>query len=96
MVRRRARRARPVSVVVDRPARSEVVARRRYAPTRLITKRGAGRMNDVYVIEIWLGERLNVRNVYAADADDALHTHELHYPGEHIVSVQRGDGLSVR
>ena len=32
--------------------------------------------------------------VYAADADDALQTHALHYPGEHIVSMQRGDGLS--
>jgi hypothetical protein len=53
-------------------------------------------MNDVYIIESWFGERLNVRQVYAADADDALQTHELHYPGEHIVSVQRGDGLSVR
>jgi hypothetical protein len=38
--------------------------------------------------------RLNVRHVYAADADDALQTHALHYPGEHIVSMQRGDGLS--
>jgi hypothetical protein len=38
----------------------------------------------------------SVRNVYAADADDALQTHGLHYPSEHIVSVQRGDGLSVR
>ena len=45
-------------------------------------------MNDIYVIESWFGERLNVRNVYAADADDALQTHELHYPGEHIVSVR--------
>jgi hypothetical protein len=53
-------------------------------------------MNDVYIIESWFGERLNVRNVYAADADDALQTHELHYPGEYIVSMQRGDGLSVR
>ena len=34
--------------------------------------------------------RLNVRHVYAADADDALQTHALHYPGEHIVSMQRG------
>jgi hypothetical protein len=25
-------------------------------------------MNDVYIIESWFGERLNVRNVYAADA----------------------------
>jgi hypothetical protein len=57
---------------------------------------GAGRMNDVYIIESWFGERRNLRQVYAADADDALQTHELHYPGEHIVSVQRGDGLSVR
>ena len=57
---------------------------------------GAGRMNDVYIIESWFDERLNVRTVYAADADDALQTHELHYPGEHIVSMQRGDGLSVR
>ena len=57
---------------------------------------GAGRMNDVYIIESWFGERRNVRTVYAADADDALQTQELHYPGEHIVSVQRGDGLSVR
>jgi hypothetical protein len=53
-------------------------------------------MNDVYIIESWFGGRLNMRNVYAADVDDALHTHELHYPGEHIVSVQCGDGLSVR
>jgi hypothetical protein len=53
-------------------------------------------MNDVYIIESWFGERLNVRQVYAADADDALQTHGLHYPGEYIVSVQRGDGLSVR
>jgi len=53
-------------------------------------------MNDVYIIESWFGERLNVRHVYAADADDALQTHELHYPGERILSVQRGDGLSVR
>jgi hypothetical protein len=37
-----------------------------------------------------------VRTVDAADADDALQTHELHYPGEHIVSMQRGEGLSVR
>jgi len=57
---------------------------------------GAGRMNDVYIIESRFGERRNLRQVYAADADDALQTHELHYPGEHIVSVQRGDGLSVR
>jgi hypothetical protein len=85
-----------VGVVVDRPARSEVVARRRYARALFITQRGAGRMNDVYIIESWFGERLNVRTVYAADADDALQTHELHYPGDHIVSVQRGDGLSVR
>jgi hypothetical protein len=53
-------------------------------------------MNDVYIVESWFGERLNVRQVCAADADDALQTHELHYPAEHIVSVQRGDGLSVR
>ncbi|HZA10021.1 hypothetical protein [Mycobacterium sp.] len=53
-------------------------------------------MNDVYIIESWFGERLSVRQVYAADADDALQTHALHYPGEDIVSVQRGDGLSVR
>ena len=53
-------------------------------------------MNDVYIIESWFGERLNVRHVYAADADDALQTHALHYPGEHIVSMQRGDGLSGR
>jgi hypothetical protein len=53
-------------------------------------------MNDVYIIESWFGERLNVGTVYAADADDALQTHALHYSGEHIVSVQRGDGLSVR
>ncbi len=59
-------------------------------------ERGVGRMNDVYIIESWFGERLNVRQVYAADADDALQTHELHYPGEYIVSMQRGDGLSVR
>jgi hypothetical protein len=75
---------------------AEVVARRRYARALLITERGAGRMTDVYIIESWFGERLNVRSVYAADADDALQTHELHYPGEHIVSVQRGDGLGVR
>jgi len=53
-------------------------------------------MNDVYIVESWCGERLSVRNVYAADADGALQTHEFHYPGEHIVSVQREDGLSVR
>jgi hypothetical protein len=53
-------------------------------------------MNDVYIIESWFGERLNVRQVYAADADDALQSHQVHYPDEHIVSVQRGDGLSVR
>jgi hypothetical protein len=29
---------------------------------------------------------------HAADADDALQTHALHYPGEHIVSMQRGMG----
>jgi hypothetical protein len=52
-------------------------------------------MNDVYIIESWFGERLNVRQVYAADADDALQTHALHYPGEDIVSMQRGDGLSL-
>jgi hypothetical protein len=53
-------------------------------------------MTDVYIIESFFGERLNVRSVYAADADDALQTHELHYPGEDIVSMQRGDGLNVR
>ena len=53
-------------------------------------------MNDVCIIESWFGERLNVRTVYAADADDALQTHELHYPGEYIATVQCGDGLSVR
>jgi hypothetical protein len=53
-------------------------------------------MNDVFIIESWFDERLNLRTVYAADADDALQTHVLHYPGEHIVSMQRGDGLSVR
>ena len=53
-------------------------------------------MNDVYIIESWHGERLNRRNVHAADADDALHTHQLHYPGEHIRSVRPGDGLSLR
>ena len=53
-------------------------------------------MNDVYIIKSWFGERLNVRQVYAADADDTLQTHELHDPDEHIVSVQRRDGLSVR
>jgi hypothetical protein len=53
-------------------------------------------MSDVYIFESWFGERLNVRNVFAADADDELQTHELHYPGDHIVRVQRGDGLSVR
>ena len=57
---------------------------------------GAGRMNDVYIIESWFGERLNVRTVYAADADDAFQTHVLHYPGEHILSMHRGDELSVR
>lgn len=51
-------------------------------------------MNDVYIIESWLGERRKVRQVYAADAGEALQTHALHYPGEHIVSMQRGDGLS--
>ncbi|WP_019973400.1 hypothetical protein [Mycobacterium sp. 141] len=45
-------------------------------------------MNDIYVIESWFGERRNVRNVCAADEDDACQTHELHYPGEHIVSVR--------
>jgi hypothetical protein len=29
---------------------------------------------------------VNVRHVYAADADDALQTHALHYPGERILS----------
>jgi hypothetical protein len=53
-------------------------------------------MNDVYIIESWFGERRNVRHVYAADPDDALHTHALNYPGEDIVSMQRGDELSVR
>ena len=57
---------------------------------------GAGRMKDVCIIESWFGERRNVRHVHAADADDALQTHALHYPGERILSVQRGDGLSVR
>src|SRR6476661_10949608 len=56
--------------------------------------RGAGRMNDVYIIESWFGKRRNVRHVYAADADDALQTHALHYPSQHIVSAQRGEGLS--
>ena len=73
----------------------EVVARQRYARALFITERGAGRRNDVYIIESWFGHRRNVRNVYAADADDALQTHALHYPGEYIVSVQRGDGPSV-
>ena len=45
-------------------------------------------MHDIYVIESWFGQRLTVRNVCAADADDAFHTHELHYPGELIVSVR--------
>ena len=45
-------------------------------------------MNDIYVIESRFDERLNVRNVCAADEDDALQTHELHYPGELIVSVR--------
>ena len=45
-------------------------------------------MNDIYVIESWYGERRNVRNVCAADEDDAFQTHELHYPGELIVSVR--------
>ncbi|WP_018603067.1 hypothetical protein [Mycobacterium sp. 155] len=45
-------------------------------------------MNDIYVIESWFGERRNVRNVCAADEDDAFQTHELHYPGERIVSVR--------
>jgi len=53
-------------------------------------------MIDVYIIESWFGERLNVRTVYAADADDAFQTHVLHYPGEHILSMHRGDELSVR
>ena len=53
-------------------------------------------MNDVCIIESWLSERLDVRHVHAADSDDALQTHALHYPGERILSVQRGDGLSVR
>jgi len=34
-----------------------------------------GSGHDVYIIESWFGERLNVRHVYAADADDALQTH---------------------
>jgi len=51
-------------------------------------------MNDVYIIESRFGERRNVRTVYAADADDALHA--LHYPSENIVSMQRGDGLTGR
>lgn len=45
-------------------------------------------MDDVYVIESRFGERRNVRNVCAADAEDAFQTHELHYPGELIVSVR--------
>jgi hypothetical protein len=45
-------------------------------------------MNDVYIIESWFGERRNLRQVYAADADDALQTHALHYRGEHVVSVR--------
>ena len=53
-------------------------------------------MNDVYIIESWFGERRNVRNVHAADADDARQTHGLHYPSERIVSVQPGDGFSLR
>ena len=51
-------------------------------------------MADVYIIESWFGERRNVRHVYAADADDALQTHALHYPGERILSVQAGMGLA--
>ena len=35
-------------------------------------------MNDVYIIESWFGERLNVRQVYAADADDAFRTLEAY------------------
>jgi hypothetical protein len=53
-------------------------------------------MNDVYIIESWFGERRNVRNVHAADADDARQTHGLHYPSERIVSVRPGDGFSLR
>jgi hypothetical protein len=53
-----------------------------------ITHSGGSRMNDMYVIESWFGERLNVRNVCAADEHDACQTHELHYPGELIVSVR--------
>ena len=37
-------------------------------------------MNDVYIIESWFGERRNLRQVYAADADDALQTHECITP----------------
>ena len=53
-------------------------------------------MNDVSIIESWFGERRNIRNVHAADVDDARQTHGLHYPGECIVSVRPGDGLSLR
>jgi hypothetical protein len=45
-------------------------------------------MHDIYVMESRFGQRLTVRNVCAADADDAVHTHELHYPGERIASVR--------
>jgi hypothetical protein len=44
-------------------------------------------MNDVYIIESWFGERLNVRQVYAADPDDALQTHELHYRRRRLAGV---------
>jgi hypothetical protein len=53
-------------------------------------------MNDVYIIESWLGERLNVREVYAADSDDAVQTHQMHYPGARIVSVCAYNGRSSR
>ena len=46
-------------------------------------------MNDVYSVKstTWGGCR-RVRDVYAADEDDARETHELHYPGELIVNVR--------
>jgi hypothetical protein len=68
MVRRRASQARPVGVV------AVAVAVGSCRPSALRSRTihhttGAGRMNDVLVIGSWFGERLNVRNVDAADAD---------------------------
>jgi hypothetical protein len=46
-------------------------------------------MNDVYIIKsrLWGGEPC-VRTVFASDEEDACQAHQLHYPGELVVSVQ--------